>query len=161
MSEELLVGLIIVIGLFVWFIVYMIARGTIHIPILTPIFRLICNFFYTIASYIPIFGPLFAHLIIVDDTPNAKKAKEQLIKNSNDAQDLFSSAAFAHAERERAEEAERRARYEAHQALEDDLRGRAYRKYGTRDVQLSDDGTMAKLGDNPYVSVEQLKKDLK
>jgi len=58
-------------------------------------------------------------------------------------------------------QAEQEQREAERRAQEEDLRRSAYQKYGTRDVTLNSDGSMAKFGDRDYVSTEEMKKQLK
>ena len=73
---------------------------------------------------------------------------------------LEKSAKLEQAEQE-ARAAQREAERKERMALEEDLRGRAWRSIGTRDVTLNSDGSKAKVGDNDWVSVEELKRNLK
>lgn len=134
-----------------------------NIPVISKIIRCWWNLGFKIAAHIPFCGWM-SHLIITKGDKNAEAEKSHYVnigrKTDNIAVDMLEqSAARAKAEQEAyqaqlaQEEAERR-------ALEEDLRGRAYRTLGTRDVQLNSDGSKAKVGDGDYISTEELKKEL-
>lgn len=134
-----------------------------NIPVISKIIRWWWNLSFKIAAHIPFCGWM-SHFIITKGDKNAEAAKEHYVnigrKTDNIAVDMLEqSAARAKAEQEAyqtqlaQEEAERR-------ALEEDLRGRAYRTLGTRDVRLNSDGSMAKVGNSDYISTEELKKKL-
>ena len=133
-----------------------------RIPFLSAILRAWWNISFTIAAFIPFCGWMSRFIIATDE--EEKKNKEELVgigeKNDDAAIDGLNEAAqrdLAEAEARRVQQMQAE---ESRRALEDELNASAYKKYGSRNVTLNSDGTMAKVGDGEYVPVEQLKSNL-
>lgn len=148
----------IIIAVIIWITMGIVAR--LDIPIISPFLRWWWNISFTIAAYIPFCGWMTIFIITKGDK-TAKKRKEELMNVGRSTDDvafynLEQSAIREQAERE-AREAQRKAERET---LEEDLKGRAYRSLGTRDVTLNSDGSMVKIGNSDYVPVNEFKKNL-
>ncbi len=134
-----------------------------NIPILSTIIRAWWNISFKIASFIPFCGWM-AHFIITKGDPQAEAEKAHYVEVGRQTDDATIDMLEQSAEREKAQqaayEAEQAQREANRRALEDDLRARAYNKYGTRDVHLNSDGSMAKIGNGDYVPVNDLKEHL-
>ena len=145
----------------VWFSIWRLAHSK------TPLggmVRAIWNTMYELASLIPGFGWFFA-LFVIADSDEELKGKEQLLKDTAERDaahaDTLEQRKQAY-EREQEEYWSRLAQDEAaRRAKEDELRGAAYRKYGSRDVQLNSDGSRAKMGDGDWVPTSELEKSLR
>lgn len=128
------------------------------------IVKMFWNFSITLGTIVPVFGRFFA-LFLIADSDEELKAKEQILKDADkrDAayMDTLEQRKQAY-EREQEEYWNRLAQDEAaRRAKEDELRGAAYRKYGSRDVQLNSDGSRAKMGDGDWVPTSELEKSLR
>ncbi|MBQ7097359.1 MAG: hypothetical protein IJN96_04705 [Clostridia bacterium] len=149
----------VVIAVIIWVAVAIIAR--LNIPIISPILRWWWNISFTIAAYIPFCGWMSIFIITKGDE-KAKKRKEELVNIGRSTDDMAFNSLEQSAKREEAEREVRAAQQKAErEALEEDLKGRAYRALGTRNVTLNSDGSMAKVGDGDFVPVNELKKELR
>lgn len=149
----------VVIAVIIWVAIAIVAR--LNIPIISPILRWWWNISFTIAAYIPFCGWMSIFIITKGDE-KAKKRKEELVNIGRSTDDMAFNSLEESAKREQAEREAREAQQRAErEALEEDLRGRAYRSLGTRDVTLNSDGSMAKIGNGDYVPVNELKKELR
>lgn len=149
----------VVIAIIIWVAIAIVAR--LNIPIISPILRWWWNISFTIAAYIPFCGWMSIFIITKGDE-NAKKRKEELVNIGRSTDDMAFNSLEESAKREQAEREAREAQQKAErEALEEDLRGRAYRSLGTRDVTLNSDGSMGKIGNGDWMPVNELKKDLR
>lgn len=149
----------VVIAVIIWVAIAIVAR--LNIPIISPILRWWWNISFTIAAYIPFCGWMSIFIITKGDE-KAKKRKEELVNIGRSTDDMAFNSLEESAKREQAEREAREAQQKAErEALEEDLRGRAYRSLGTRDVALNSDGSMGKIGNGDWVPVNELKKDLR
>lgn len=125
---------------------------------------LIWNTMFKLAAFIPFCGWMTCFIITKNDE-KAKTEKEYYVQMGKEAVDRDIEFWDRKAQRERDEENARQEQLTrqaaARRELEEDLRGRAYRKLGTRDVHLNRDGTMVKVGDSDYMSVEQFKRKMR
>ncbi len=123
--------------------------------------RAIWNFEFELASLIPGFGWFFA-LFVIADSDEELKAKEELLKDTAERDAARADTLEKQYKREQEEYWNRLAQDEAaRRAKEDELRGAAYRKYGTRNVQLNSDGSRAKMGNGDWVPTSELEKSLR
>ena len=146
-----------IIAILIFVAIGILAR--LRIPVLSAILRAWWNISFTIAAFIPFCGWMSNFIIATDD--DEKKQKEDLVDIGRETDGAAVDGLNESAQRDLAEaEARRMQAAEANRALDDELNAAAYKKYGTRNVTLNSDGSMAKIGDGEYVSVEQLKKTL-
>ena len=144
-------------------VVFRVVAG-LNIPIISTILRCWWNLSFKLAAFIPFCGWM-SHLIITKGDKNAEAEKEHYVnigrETDNATADMLEqSAARAKAEQE-AYQAQLAQEEANRKALEEDLRGRAYRELGTRDVNLNSDGSKAKIGNSDYIPTEELKEKLK
>lgn len=148
---------------FIIFIAIRIIAG-LNIPILSAVLRAWWNISFKIAAFIPFCGWM-THLIITKGDKQAKIEKEHYVNIGRETDDATAEMLERSAERAKAEEAARQVQREQEEAnrraLEEDLRSRAYNKYGTRDVHLNSDGSKVRIGDSDFVSTEEFKKAVK
>lgn len=134
-----------------------------NIPVLSTIMRAWWNISFSLAAYIPFCGWM-THLIITKGDKAAEANKARLVEIGRQTDDATAEMLERSAERAKAEQAAyeaQRAEEEANRkALEEDLRGRAYNAYGTRDVHLNSDGSKVRVGDGDFVSTEEFKKSM-
>ena len=128
------------------------------------IVKAIWNFNMWLGSLIPGLGWFYSFFVIAD-TEEDLKAKEQMRKDAQERDAAYADKFEQHKqayEREQEEYFNRLAQDEAaRRAKEDELRGDAYRKYGTRDVRLNSDGSRAKMGNGDWVPTNELEKSLR
>lgn len=150
----------VIIPIAIWIAWAILAR--LDIPVLSAILRTIWNFSFMLAAYIPFCGWM-AHFIIAKGD-YWREVKSEYVSIGNATDDATAKSMEEYSEKRKAEleaqQEEIRRKQEERKALEDELNASAYRKYGSRNVTLNSDGTLAKIGDGDYVSVEELKKDL-
>lgn len=133
----------------------------VNIPVLSIIFRTWWNISFKIVSYIPFCGWM-AHFIITEGDDTTEKERYINIGKNADkvAADMLKNAAEKAANEQKAYKAKRDAEEAKRKETEEELREKAYRKYGRRDVTVSQDSSKAKIGDSDYVSTEELRKFL-
>lgn len=146
----------IIIAVAVWVAIGLIARTD---TIVGKILRVIWNVTFSIAAIIPFCGWM-THFVITKNE-DEKRAKEELVRagEANDGS-AWSSVEESARRSVEADEARRNALEANRKAIEEDLQRRAYQSLGRTDVSVNSDGSMAKIGDGEYISVEEMKKKL-
>lgn len=131
--------------------------------IIGKIFKGWWNISFKLCAMIPGLGWM-THFIIADDAAS-REEKERLKRQGKKSDDFLVDSVNAAASRQQAEEEARQARYAAEQRAlqeqEEDLRRMAYRKYGTRDVQLNSDGSKARINGSDWISSDELERELR
>ena len=125
--------------------------------IIGKIFRWYWNTSFTIAAFIPFCG--WMSRFIIAKTPEAKKAKAQVVAQGDEVDNMAfgwvgESAARQKAQLE-AEEAQRAAEREARARQEAELQRMFWQKEGRNDVQLTNDPNYVKVGGEHIMSVKE------
>lgn len=134
-----------------------------NIPIISTVLRWWWNIGLKIAAYIPFCGWMSRFIITKgDERAEAEKAHYVNVGRETDkATGEMVERAAARAKAEQEADRARRAQEEANRKeLEENLRGRAYREWGTRDVHLNSDGSKVRIGDGDYMSIKEFEDSL-
>jgi len=150
----------IIIAIIIWIGIRILAG--MNIPVISIILRTWWNISFKIASFIPFCGWMTCFIIAKNE--KERKEKEMWKKTGEETDNAAADMLERAAERDRAALEAEQARIAQKEAerkeLEEDLRARTYRKYGTRDVHVNSDGSRVKVGGGEYIPTEEFKRKL-
>ena len=147
-----------IIAIVIWVAIAIVAR--LNIPVISPIVRWVWNIFFTFAAFIPFCGWMTIFIVAKDE--DEKKAKKEIVETglANDG-DIIDDVAGASEREQKEREAYETQKKAEREALEKDLSKRAYEAFGTSNITLNSDGSMVKIENGEYMSVDAFKKATK